>query len=214
MIQSRGGVQIWEDYRRNILADAENPILAWKAEKDKYSPSLFRPDVQERFPQGIPRIGSLHSEDALSWNLFRSLHHAGKLHLVTDFLSPGMEMSTLYLWGHSVDESSERIDVTVQEALNEIEPWGRDGRRQQTETDVMLRGPSDLVIIECKLGLPGKSVKAWIRSRPGMRHHKIITGHLNPQNISIHWRARRGSHLPRHQSCTGRSPSTALCYRM
>ncbi|MBE9515085.1 MAG: hypothetical protein IMY79_02985 [Chloroflexi bacterium] len=169
MIYSRGGVPVWEDYRRNIIVDAENPILTWKAEKDKYSPSLFPPEVQQRFPQLIPRIGSLHSEDALSWNLFRSLHQAGKLHLVAGLLSPGMEVSMLYCWGHSVDESSERIDVTVQEALNEIEPWGRDGRRQQTETDVTLRGPSDLVMVECKLGMPGKPVKAWSRSSPGMR---------------------------------------------
>ena len=169
MVYSRGGVPVWEDYRKNILIDADHPILAWKAEKDKYSLSLFPPEVRQRSPKGIPRIGSLHSEDALSWNLFRSLHQTCKLHLVTDFLSPGMEMSTLYFWGHSVDESSAKIDATVQEALNEIEPWGRDGRRQQTETDVMLRGPSDLVMVECKLGVPGKPVKAWTRSRPGMR---------------------------------------------
>ena len=169
MVYSRGGVPVWEDYRRNIMVDAENPILGWKAEKDKYSPTLFPPKVQQRFPHGIPRIGSLHSEDALSWNLFRSLHQAAKLHLVADFLSPGMEVSMLYLWGHSVEESSAGIDPTVQQTLNEIEPWGRDGRRQQTETDVMLRGPGDLVMIECKLGVPGKPVKAWTRSRPGMR---------------------------------------------
>jgi len=169
MVYSRGGVPVWEDYRRNIIVDAENPILAWKAEKDKYSPTLFPREVQQRFPLGIPRIGSLHSEDALSWNLFRSLHEAGKLYLITDFLSQDMAVSMLYFWGHSVDESSTRIDTTVQEALNEIEPWGRDGRRQQTETDVTLRGPRDLVMVECKLGLPGKPIKAWTRTRPGMR---------------------------------------------
>jgi len=80
-----------------------------------------------------------------------------------------MAVSMLYFWGHSVEKSSPEIDPTVQEALNEIEPWGRDGRRQQTETDVMLRGPGDLVMVECKLAVPGKPVKAWTRSRPGMR---------------------------------------------
>jgi len=168
-VYSRGGVRVWEDYRKNIIVDAENPILAWKARKDKYSPTLFPSTVQQRFPLGIPRIDSLHSEDALSWNLLRSLHQAGKLQLVTDFLSPGMEVSMLYFWGHVVDESSAKIDATVQEALNEIEPWGRDGKRQQTETDVMLRGTRDLVMVECKLGMPGKPVKAWSRSSPGMR---------------------------------------------
>lgn len=169
IVTSRGGVEVWVNYHRNIIVDNNNPILAWKAEKDKYASYLFPPEVQERFLQGIPRLSSLHSEDALTWNLFRSLHQAHEVHLVTDFLSPSMEVSMLYFWGHSVEESSTEIDPTVQEALNEIEPWGRDGRRQQTETDVMLRGPRDLVMVECKLGVPGKQVKAWTRSRSGMR---------------------------------------------
>lgn len=169
MVFSRGGVQVWEDYRRNIIVDTENPILAWKAEKDKYSPSLFLPNIRQRFPLGIPRVGSLHSEDALSWNLFRSLHEAGKLHLITDFLSPDVAVSTLHFWGHSVEKSSAEIDPAIQEALSEIEPWGRDGKRQQTETDVMLRGPRDLVMVECKLGIPRAKIPAWIRSSAGMR---------------------------------------------
>lgn len=169
IIQSRGGVKVWEDYQGNIILDEKNPILRWKAEKDKYSPSLFASDVAERFPKGIPRIGSLHSEDALTWNVFLSLHHANKLHLITDFLSPNMEVFTPYFWGHSLEKSSGEIDPTVQEVLNEIEPWGKDGRLQQTETDVILRGPRDLVMVECKLGVPGKPVKAWVRSRSGMR---------------------------------------------
>ena len=170
IVTSRGGVKVWEDYRNNIIVDKKNTILRWKAEKDKYASSLFPPEVQERFLHGIARIGSLHSEDALTWNVFRSLYQANKLHLITDFLSPNMEASTLYFWGgHSLEKSSAEIDSTVQGALNEIEPWGEDGRRQQTETDVMLRGRVDLVMVECKLGLPGKPVKAWIRSRSGMR---------------------------------------------
>lgn len=169
IVYSRGGVPVWEDYRRNIILDADNPILSWKAEKDKYATYLFSPEVQECFLQGIPRLGSLHSEDALTWNLFRSLHQDNKLQLVTDFLSPSMEVSMLYFWGHSIQQSSAEIDSTVQEALNEIEPWGRDGRRQQTETDVMLHGPRDLVMVECKLQVPGKPVKAWTRSSSGMR---------------------------------------------
>lgn len=169
MVYSRRAVQVWEDYRRNIVVDAENPILAWKAEKDKYSPSLFPVSVRQRFPSGIARIGSPRSEDALSWNLFRSLHKVGKLHLITDFLSQDMAVSTLHFWGHSVEKSSAEIDPAIQEALNEIEPWGRDSRQQQTETDVMLRGPRDLVMVECKLGMPGAKIPAWVRSSPGMR---------------------------------------------
>jgi hypothetical protein len=50
-----------------------------------------------------------------------------------------------------------------------MEPWGKDGIKQQTETDVILRGKHHLIMVECKLGKPSEMVRAWRRSRPGMR---------------------------------------------
>jgi len=155
-IQSKSGVPVYTDYKENIVVDPENRVLAWKASKD-------------RFPQGLPRIGSQHSEDALSWNLFRSLQLAGKLALVGDFAAPGADFDAVYFWNRDAHQRSEQIDPEIQELLNEMEPWGKNGAQQQTEPDVIPRGERHIIMIESKLGKPCKAVKAWCRSRPGMR---------------------------------------------
>lgn len=62
-----------------------------------------------------------------------------------------------------------QIAPDIQECLNEMEPWGKDGVRQQTETDIILRERRHLIMVECKLGKPGGMVRAWCRSKPGMR---------------------------------------------
>ena len=71
---SRGGVPVHTDYAENIIVDSAHPILVWKANKDRLRPDWFTRDVQERFPGGLPKLGSVHSEDALTWNIFRTLN--------------------------------------------------------------------------------------------------------------------------------------------
>ena len=150
---SKSGVGIYEDYRENIICDADHPILKWKANKKK-----------ERLPDGSPYIASEHSEDALSWNLFRSLQLTGKLSLVMDTLPIQVDVQELYFWQHAVSRQSQDTDPEIQDVLNEMEPWGWNGRRQQTETDVILRGRHQIVVVECKLGKPDAMVRAWSRS--------------------------------------------------
>jgi hypothetical protein len=166
---SRGGVGVYTDYRCNIIVDPDHPILVWKANRDKFSPKLFCSEVRESFPEGLARIGSQHSEDALSWNVFRSLQLAGKLALVGDFAAPGADFDTVYFWNRDAHQRSEQIDPEIQELLNEMEPWGKNGAQPQTEPDVILRGERHIIMIESKLGKPGEAKGRWCRSRPGMR---------------------------------------------
>jgi len=156
---SKSGVGIYTDYRENIIVDADHPILKWKASKRN-----------EKLPDGSPYIASQHSEDALSWNVFRSLQLASRLRLLTDRLPIQVDIEKLYFWQHDVERWSQEIAPEIQDVLNEIEPWGKNGRRQQTESDVILRGKHHIVMIESKLGKPNEMVKAWARggspSRP------------------------------------------------
>lgn len=167
-IYSRGGVPVCTDYRENFIVDKDNPILKWKAEKEKFSPSLFPQDVRAKYPKGLSRIGSCHSEDALSWNVFRTLELVKKISLVADLVTKGANISRVYFWGRLAQRGCPQIDCDIQEVLNEIEPWGWDGVKQQTEPDIILRG-NHLIIIECKLGKPGEKIKAWKRSTESMR---------------------------------------------
>jgi len=168
-IHSRGGVGVYTDYRENIIVDPDHRVLAWKANKDRFSSKLFCAEVREAFPEGLPRIGSQHSEDALSWNVFRSLQLAQKLRLVGDFAAPGEDFEAVYFWGRDAHQASQQIDPEIQATLNEMEPWGENGARQQTETDVMLRGKRHVIMIESKLGKPGEAKERWCRSKSGMR---------------------------------------------
>ncbi len=163
---SKSGVGIHTDYRENIIVDANHPILKWKANKknERLRPNWFPVWVRSKFPEGFPYIASEQSEDVLSWNLFRSLQSAGKLCFVTDRLGIHMDIEKVYFWQHDADRWSEEVDPEIQSILNEMEPWGRNGRRQQTETDVILQGRHHIVMAESKLGKPDQIVKAWGRS--------------------------------------------------
>jgi len=171
-VYSRGGVGVYTDYRENIIIDADHPILKWKANKknERLRPSWFPAEVRSKFPRGFPYIASEQSEDVLSWNLFRSLQAAGKLRLLTDEKGIHEDIEMVYFWQHEADRWSEEVDLEIQSILNEMEPWGINGRKQQTETDVIFRGEHHIVMAESKLGRPDKVMKAWGRggspSRP------------------------------------------------
>ena len=185
-IHSRGGVGVYADYRENIIVDHDHPALAWKANKDRFRPELFRSAVQAAFPRGFPRIGSEHSEDALSWNLFRSLQLEKKLALVGDLAAPRAHFCAVYFWGRAAHLLSEQVDPEIQDILNEMEPWGKNGAGQQTETDVILRGKAHTIMIECKLGKPGETVKAWCRGSEGMRpEYREFLGKLQEQGTTL-----------------------------
>lgn len=166
---NRSKVPVYTDYRDNILIDRDHPILSWKANKDRLQPGWFSAEVRSSYPHGLPKIASSHSEDALTWNIFRTLQKNYRVKCVTDIFLPGFDTIKIYFWMHDADVPSKIIDPDIQDSLNEIEPWGRNGLRQQTETDVILKSNDQIIMVESKLGKPGTEVKAWQRSKPGMR---------------------------------------------
>jgi hypothetical protein len=131
------------DYRERILVDQGSPILAFKANRDRFK--------YDKYP-GWPHLGSRNSEDALTWNVFRSLQIAGRLDLVADVFGLS-EPTGLLLWGLAPENKDESLQYDVGEMLRSV-----DGKRkgQITEPDVILVGREEVAIIECKLGEPDK----------------------------------------------------------
>src|SRR5208283_5682738 len=80
------------DFRSRIIIDANHPILAFKANRDRYT----NLPNQKRYA-GLPYLGSSESEDALTWNVFRSLQESGDLNLVAGLLAIG-DPRGLLLW--------------------------------------------------------------------------------------------------------------------
>ena len=134
---SRGGVGVYDDYRENIVVCQDHPVLRWKAEKERFPSQFFAPDVGFQFPKGLSRVASCNSEDVLSWNVFRSIEKACKLDMVTGLLGLPVVLETASFWNRRDGPS---IPHDIQAVLNCMEPWGSNGRLQQTETDVMLVG--------------------------------------------------------------------------
>jgi len=58
------------DFRARIIIEPDSPILAFKANRNRYTRQI-QPSYK-----GLPYLGSQDSEDALTWNVFRSLQKA------------------------------------------------------------------------------------------------------------------------------------------
>jgi hypothetical protein len=104
------------------------------------------------------RLGNENSEDALSFNVFRSLQEAGALAEVARLLV-GADVTTepeLIVWGRRLDAASTHPVPELQAALAELETWPG----QKTEPDVILRVPGwGWIFIEAKLASPTSTLK-------------------------------------------------------
>ena len=139
--------QVSANYRDRIIVDPDNPILASKANRDRYTnlPS------QAKY-QGLPYLGSHHSEDALTWNVFRTLQETKSLTVISDVLGIGQPRDLL-LW--TLAPEIDDINAELQHATGSlIRKFDGIFRGQMTEPDVILLGTTGVAVIECKLAEP------------------------------------------------------------
>ena len=135
------------DFRSRIIVDPDNPILAFKASRDRYT---------RRWPvyASLPYLGSRDSEDAVTWNVFRSLQKAQKLGIVCDEFRIGKPLGLL-LWTFApeVDDVSAKLQYSAGMLIRTF-----DGifPGQTTEPDVIILGTKAVAVIECKLSEPEK----------------------------------------------------------
>lgn len=123
------------DFRSNLIVDADNPILVMKAWRDFRSPG------------GDAYLGVPHGEDALTWNVFRSLQISKRLEPVSEFFEIGDPIRDVLFWGCDAEGESES-----QQALNSL-LRNLDGRRQgtMTEMDLVLITTDEVCSVEIKL---------------------------------------------------------------
>lgn len=131
------------DYRSRIIVDPDSPILAFKANADRYT---RRSQVGYA---GLPYLGSQNSEDALTWNVFRSLQKAHRLDIVCNNLEIG-EPRSLLLWtlAPEMDNISAELQYVAGALIRKF-----DGilPGKMTEPDVIILGTTGVAVIECKL---------------------------------------------------------------
>ncbi len=98
------------------------------------------------------RLGCENSEDALTWNVFRTLQECGLLHVVAKWIT-GLDIQQephLYLWGLSIsDETFKPWDLLI--AARERFESNLPVQRPPTEPDIALYLPGYyLILIEAK----------------------------------------------------------------
>jgi hypothetical protein len=101
------------------------------------------------------RFGFENSEDAVTWNVFRSLQEAHCLHEVARYIT-GLDLRdepTLYLWGLRMSDNSLELWDLLQAARDHFETNRLPVKRPATEPDIGLHLPHRyLILIEAKLG--------------------------------------------------------------
>jgi hypothetical protein len=129
----------YRDFRRNLIV----------------SPELFARKVR-RNPHKLERhrFGFLNSEDAVSWNTFRSLQEAEVLRVVAQWVT-GQEVAgepLLYLWGLSSSDDRFEPWALLSEARKRFEIGRLPVTRPLSEPDISLVIPNRLILIlEAKL---------------------------------------------------------------
>jgi len=150
--RSKTATYVYEDVRRNIIASA----------------GLFDERMMKHpFKYDFNYLGHENSEDALSWNVFRSVQEAGHLAPLAELLIGESydEEPDLYLWGIRVsDDSFDPWDLLV--AARDRFETNLPVDRPLTEPDIALHLPGRyLVLIEAKFTSPN----GWYR--PGVREN-------------------------------------------
>ncbi len=136
---------VYVDYRDNIIVDKDNPILAFKANRDRFTNSS-----SQKAYAGLPQIGSIRSEDAITWNYFRSLQKKNNYKSFSELIGYNIENPEILLWTLSFTESADEFQYICGQKIRTV-----DGiyKGQITEADVIIKTKIHLFIIECKLGV-------------------------------------------------------------
>jgi len=138
------------DYRENLIVDKDNPILIQKAWRERFSgESHWRAGYG-----GQAYLSKPNSEDALTWNVFRTLQLSGErgLRVISDVFKIS-EVDKMLFWGCDVEHHGEE-----QQLLN-ILIRTIDGRHKgtMTEPDLVIITGREVVFVECKLNQRGKT---------------------------------------------------------
>lgn len=138
------------DYRRNIIVDMNNPILVQKAWRDRFSSESH----WQHGYGGEAYLSKINSEDALTWNVFRSLQLSDNKHInsISLELFNIHPIETILFWGCNPQEQLDDSQIKLNSLIRLV-----DGRFQgtMTEPDLVFITKHEVVFIECKLNYNG-----------------------------------------------------------
>jgi len=147
------------DYRKNLIVDQNNPILIQKAWRDRFSgESHWR-----KGKGGKAYLSRDNSEDALTWNVFRSLEKSGKegLSLISNIFRIS-QVDKILFWGCDVKHKGEEqqlLNILIRIIDGQL-------RGTMTEPNLVLITDKEVVFVECKLN-QNVNTSPWKAQREG-----------------------------------------------
>ncbi|MFC1875642.1 hypothetical protein ACFLY3_05830 [Chloroflexota bacterium] len=168
--------EVASDYRTEIIVDWDSPILACKANRERYtSPNQYA---------GLPYLGNPNSKDTMTWNVFRSIQKADSLDIITNKLGIG-EPRGLLLWAMAPElggynatpkapdlgSLNARLQYLTGILLRKFEgilPG------QITEPDVVILGATGVAVgVACKEWEPEEAKNLWEGELDRVKHLRI-----------------------------------------
>lgn len=167
------------DYRENLVVDRDNSILIQKAWRDRFSDESH----WNAGYGGQAYLSKPNSEDALTWNVFRSLQVAGEdgLRVISDIFETS-RVERILFWSCDVEHHGDE-----QQLLN-ILIRTIDGKHggTMTEPDLVLITEEEVVFVECKLNLNGKA-SPWKGSKGSEKRWKTYIEEFPELNDITDW---------------------------
>ncbi len=128
-VTTKSGVKVYEQWQDNIVIDADNPAIVSQSAKGYY----------RGLAKGLSRLGSENSEDALTWNIFRTLQNMPVsmwLHSIIQPFPPDVDSAVLHFWKSYAPPPSY--------------PYAEG----KSEVDLAIETDTALLFIEAKFGSP------------------------------------------------------------
>lgn len=181
-VVKKRGIPVALDYRQNLIIDREAPQVKEIARKHFSEDAVALPDGSE-----VPsKLGSINSEEALLWNVFRSLLRENGLkyflNAVTIYpmgqeVAPDERISAAWFWGMN-DRGS--TFLPLKEASEQI----GDSPDRPTTPGLILLGINQFMVVEGRYGstfstcpylkqeqCPGTSACSWWTAKNGIPQH-------------------------------------------
>ena len=137
---------MYSTWQENVGIFCNDPAICWKASQ----------------PKDVAKLRSENSEDALTWQFFRSIEAGGLVSAWAKHFLAIEDQFRLYYWQRLPDQGS--LDADIDRCLATIEPYHTAEGRQRTETDLILRGARHVVMVEVKLGYKEREITGWQQS--------------------------------------------------
>jgi hypothetical protein len=129
-IYSDTGVKVFVDFKDNLIVDPDDPIIARQARNRRYGKGIVK---------GLSKLGSENSEDAMTWNIFKTLEKS----------NPEKWFSKIFPQ-IILDKDEQFIDPILRFWDKYFPPLLRSFPEGETHVDLTIETSNKLIFIEAK----------------------------------------------------------------